>query len=123
MSHHPFSVVTSATVLLSFSILAQNLEPIPTQTVTQNDWPMYNHDVLGTRFNPAEQILTPASVKQLKIEWIFPTNGDVYATPSVVNGCVYAGDTSGTFYALTSSGAPLWKRKVKGPITASALVT
>jgi putative pyrroloquinoline-quinone-binding quinoprotein len=59
----------------------------------------------------------------LKIKWIFPTKGDVYATPSVVNGIVYAGDTSGRFYALTSLGKRLWETKVNGPITASALVT
>ena len=59
----------------------------------------------------------------MKIKWIFPTEGDVYATPSVVDGTVYAGDTSGRFYALTSSGALLWKTKVNGPITDSALVT
>jgi len=89
---------------------------------------MYNHDVLGTRFNSAETTLTRDSVRRLKIKWIFPTNGDVYATPSVVNGIVYAGDTSGRFYALTSSGILLWETSgsasIKfGPITASALVT
>jgi outer membrane protein assembly factor BamB len=53
----------------------------------------------------------------------------VYATPSVVNNVVYAGDTSGTFYALTSANVLLWQQpnassSIKfGPITASALVT
>jgi len=44
----------------------------------------------------------------------------------MVNNIVYAGDTSGTFYALTSAGTLLWKTSgsdsIKfGPITASAL--
>jgi polyvinyl alcohol dehydrogenase (cytochrome) len=118
-------VATSALALLSFTVLAQDLRSSPTQTLTQdsNDWPMYNHDVLGTRFNPAETTLTRDSVRRLKIKWIFPTKGDVYATPSVVNGIVYAGDTSGRFYALTSLGKRLWETKVNGPITDSALVT
>jgi polyvinyl alcohol dehydrogenase (cytochrome) len=118
-------VFTSALALLSFTVLAQNPRSNLTQTIAQdpNDWPMYNHDVDGTRFNPAEATLTPESVRGLKIKWIFPTEGDVYATPSVVSGMVYAGDTSGSFYALTSSGALLWKTKVKGPITDSALLT
>jgi polyvinyl alcohol dehydrogenase (cytochrome) len=118
-------VVTSALALLSFTVLAQNSRSSPTQTITQdsNDWPMYNHDALGTRFNPAETTLNRDSVKRLRIKWVFPTDGDVYATPSVVNNIVYAGDTSGRFYALTSSGALLWKTKVKSPITDSALVT
>jgi polyvinyl alcohol dehydrogenase (cytochrome) len=118
-------VFTSAVALLSLSVLAQNPGSIPIQTIPPdpNDWPMYNHDVLGTRFNPAEATLTRESVKHLQIEWVFPTKGDVYATPSVVNEGVYAGDTSGTFYALTSSGSPRWSTAGFGPITASALIT
>src|ERR1700756_2265267 len=89
---------------------------------------MYNHDALGTRFNPAETTLNRDSIKRLRIKWVFPTAGDVYATPSVVNNIVYAGDTSGTFYAITSAGTLLWKTSGSGSIkfgaiTASALVT
>ena len=118
------SVLTSALALSAFSIIAQNPIPVPAQTVTQdsNDWPMYNHDVRGTRFNPAETILTRDSARRLKIKWVFPTKGDVYATPSVVNNVVYAGDISGTFYALTNTGKLLWSTTGFGPITDSALV-
>jgi polyvinyl alcohol dehydrogenase (cytochrome) len=123
-------LVTSAVALLSVSVLAQNPRFVPPQMIPQdpNDWPMYNRDVIGSRFNPAEATLTPKSVKHLKIEWVFPTAGDVYATPSVVNNIVYAGDTSGSFYAITSAGTLLWKTSGSGsikfgPITASALVT
>jgi outer membrane protein assembly factor BamB len=115
----------SAVALLSLSVHAQNLGPVPTQTITQdlNDWPMYNHDVAGTRFNPAETTLTPDTVGNLHQIWFYPTAGDVYATPSVVKDVLYAGDTSGTFYALTRTGELLWQKTVFGPITASALVT
>ena len=123
-------LVTTAVALLSLSVLGQNPGFIPPQTISQdpNDWPMYNHDISGSRFNSAKARLTPKSVKHLKIEWVFPTAGDVYATPSVVDNIVYAGDTSGTFYALTSAGTLLWKTSGSGsikfnPITASALVT
>jgi polyvinyl alcohol dehydrogenase (cytochrome) len=88
---------------------------------------MYNHDVVGTRFNPAETTLAPESVRQgLSIKWYFHTAGDVYATPSVVNDIVYAGaaeETKGTFYALTKAGKLRWQKTGFGPITASALVT
>jgi polyvinyl alcohol dehydrogenase (cytochrome) len=121
----PLSIVTSALALSAFSVLAQNPGSIPTQTITQdlNDWPMYNRDVLGTRFNPAEKTLTRDSVKRLTIKWFFPTKGDVYATPSVVQDIVYAGDTSGNFYALERSGTLKWSATGFAPITASALVT
>jgi polyvinyl alcohol dehydrogenase (cytochrome) len=84
---------------------------------------MYNHDAAGTRCNPAEDKLTRDSVRGLKVKWVFPTAGDVYGTPSVVDGIVYVGDTSGTFYALWSSGAKRWTANVGSPITDSALVT
>ena len=63
---HPYHVVMSAVALLSLSVQAQNLEPVPTQTITPNgsDWPMYNHDVAGTRFNPEEKTLSRESVRQ-----------------------------------------------------------
>jgi outer membrane protein assembly factor BamB len=137
---HPYGVVMSAVALLSLSVQAQNLGPVPTQTITQhrNDWPMYNHDVVGTRFNPEENTLNRDSVRQgLSIKWYFPTAGDVYATPSVVSDIVYAGDaevlpdgtTKGTFYALRAKdGGLVWQQPTEpsltfGPITASALVT
>lgn len=117
--------VTVAVVLPFSSSPAQNPGSNPVQTVTQDpsDWPMYNHDAVGTRCNPAEDKLTRNSVRGLKIKWVFPTAGDVYGTPSVVDGIVYVGDTSGTFYALRSSGAKVWTANVGGPITDSALVT
>ena len=84
---------------------------------------MYNHDVVGTRCNPAEDKLTRDSVRGLKVKWVFPTAGDVYGTPSVVDGIAYVGDTSGTFYALTSSKAIVWTANVGSPISDSVLVT
>jgi polyvinyl alcohol dehydrogenase (cytochrome) len=87
---------------------------------------MYNHDAAGTRCNPMERKLNPDSVRGLKVKWVFPTAGDVYGTPSVVDGIVYVGDTSGTFYALKNSetGAiVVWTANVGSPITDSALVT
>jgi polyvinyl alcohol dehydrogenase (cytochrome) len=88
-----------------------------------NDWPMYNYDAHGTRFNRGERKLSIASVPHLQQKWIYLTAGDVYATPAVVDDTVYVGDTSGTVYALTREGQLLWQSTVKGPITASALVT
>jgi polyvinyl alcohol dehydrogenase (cytochrome) len=129
---HPYSVVMFAVALLSLSVQAQNLGPVPTQTITQdpNDWPIYNHDVVGTRFNPAETTLTRDTVGNLHQIWFYQTTGDVYATPSVVENVVYAGDAEvtngirkGTFYALTRAGELRWKKSGFGPITASALVT
>jgi polyvinyl alcohol dehydrogenase (cytochrome) len=88
-----------------------------------NDWPMYNHDPLGTRFNSAERALSSKNVRELGIKWMYPTAGDVYATPAVVDNTVYAGDSKGVFYALTSGGRLLWTFNAAAGITSSALVT
>src|SRR5262249_40387978 len=79
------------------------------------DWPTYNHDVAGWRFNPAEKTLSPANVGKLSEKWRFPaaeskqTIGAVHATPAVVNGEVYFGTaTFPAFYKLDKGGRQLW---------------
>src|SRR6516165_9276663 len=79
------------------------------------DWPMYNHDVAGWRFNSAEKTLSPANVGKLVEKWRFPatnskeTIGVVHATPSVVAGEVYFGTaTYPAFYKLAPDGRQRW---------------
>jgi polyvinyl alcohol dehydrogenase (cytochrome) len=87
------------------------------------DWPMYNHDIRGTRSNPDEHHLSPANAGQLAIEWSHPTPAPVTGTPAVKNGHVYAGDFSGAFYALRASdGSVEWQTQVAGSVSGSALV-
>jgi uncharacterized protein (TIGR03118 family) len=52
-----------------------------------------------------------------------PDQGVVAGTPAVVDDAVYAGDSSGTFYALSRDGKLLWQTTVNGPVTDSPLVT
>src|SRR5688500_15410198 len=65
--------------------------------ITPADWPIYNHDLAGWRFNPVERTLGPANVGKLVEKWRFPavdskeTIGVVHATPAVVAGEVYFG--------------------------------
>ncbi|MCI0740318.1 MAG: hypothetical protein L0Y72_14835, partial [Gemmataceae bacterium] len=42
-----------------------------------NDWPMFNHDPSGSRYNQAEHILSPATIGDLEIKWSFPTAGPI----------------------------------------------
>ena len=79
------------------------------------DWPTYNHDPAGWRFNPAETTLGPANVATLVETWRFPAEGSnetigvVHATPSVVAGEVYFGTaTFSAFYKLDRNGKLLW---------------
>ena len=79
-----------------------------------NDWPMYNHDVAGTRYNAAEKTLKAGNVGGLHVLWQYPTPAPVAATPVVAGGVIYAGDMAGIFYALREDGSLLWATQV-GP--------
>ena len=99
------------------------------------DWPTYNHDPAGWRFNPAEKLLSPSNAGKLVERWRFPapgskeTIGVVHATPAVVDGEVYFGTaTFPAFYKLGRDGAMLWvyrnpARKTELPPPVDAPVT
>jgi glucose dehydrogenase len=87
-----------AEVRSAVSVVNRDTDDTRTATAIEAaDWPMYNHDVAGWRFNPAEKALSPANVGKLVEKWRFPaanskeTIGVVHATPSVVAGEVYFG--------------------------------
>ncbi len=80
-----------------------------------NDWPMYNHDLAGSRYNPAETTIGPSNAGQLVEKWRFPARGSdqkigvVHATPTVVDGFVYFGTaTDPTFYKVSPDGKLCW---------------
>jgi polyvinyl alcohol dehydrogenase (cytochrome) len=79
------------------------------------DWPTYNHDVFGTRYNPGETAIGRENAGRLEEKWRFPAKGSdleigvIHATPTVVDGYVYFGTaTDPTFYKLTPDGKVRW---------------
>lgn len=90
-------------------------EPADALAISPADWPTYNHDAAGWRFNPAEKTLGPSNVGRLVEKWRFPaansreTIGVVHATPTVVAGEVYFGTaTFPAFYKLSPNGTLRW---------------
>jgi outer membrane protein assembly factor BamB/dienelactone hydrolase len=80
-----------------------------------NDWPMYNHDVIGTRHNSGERAIDKTNAGRLMEKWRFPAEGSdleigvIHATPVVVDGYVYFGTaTDPTFYKLSPDGKVRW---------------
>jgi polyvinyl alcohol dehydrogenase (cytochrome) len=80
------------------------------------DWPMYNYDVLGSRYNRGENAISRDNAGRLEEKWRFPAKGSgqeigaIHATPVVVDGYVYFGTASATptFYKLTPDGKVRW---------------
>ena len=80
------------------------------------DWPMYNRDVVGSRYNRGETTIDASNAASLEEKWRFPAKGSddkigvVHATPVVVNGYVYFGTVTEnpTFYKLAPDGKVRW---------------
>jgi len=124
-----------ALVALAQGARSQPQQALPPASSEPADWPTYNHDPVGWRFNPAEKTLAPANVGTLVEKWRFPaadskeTIGVVHATPAVVAGEVYFGTaTFPAFYKLAPDGKQRWvyrnpARKTVLPPTDGAPVT
>lgn len=70
-------------------------------------WPMYQADPAHTA-DACSQIAT-SNVSQLRPSWFVSTPGTVSDTPAVAFGSVFAGDSTGAFYALDrATGAVEW---------------
>jgi outer membrane protein assembly factor BamB/dienelactone hydrolase len=107
-----FGVIVTLLAVLNLPMLPVRGEQPASDSA---DWPMYNHDLAGWRYNSVEKTLSPANVGKLLEKWQFPAKdskeqiGVVHATPSVVAGEVYFGTaTYPAFYKLGRDGKQLW---------------
>ncbi len=116
MRHTSFLLVLFAAGVGAEPTAKAQESPAPTAGVSAdpNDWPMYNRDVIGTRYNPGEKALGKENVGNLVEKWRFPPAdsrervGVVHATV-VVNGYVYFGtEAPPAFYKLTPDGQVKW---------------
>ena len=82
-------------------------------SATAGDWPGWQKDLRGTRYNAAETEITPSTVAGLTLKWsfVFPDKGDRAhgSQPAVVGHTLYVGWGDGRIYALDArSGETLW---------------
>jgi polyvinyl alcohol dehydrogenase (cytochrome) len=93
--------------------------------VARDDWPTWQKDVFGTRFNPVERQITPSAASELKLKWAFVFDDIPYARtgsqPAVVDDVLYVGGPDGKLFALDAkTGATRWVfdlSPVAGPST------
>jgi quinoprotein glucose dehydrogenase len=84
------------------------------------DWPMYNRDVMGSRYSPLRQI-TPANVSTLRQVWSYKlgrhpdagglTGGSEF-TPIVVRGVMYVATPTAVVALTPETGRPIWTYEV-----------
>lgn len=100
---------------LSVAVLALALlaGPAPSVATTNADWPMWQRGVTGTRYNPAEHVLTPSTVGRLTLKWAYTYPVVPFtpmgSQPAVVGGVLYVGSPDAKFLALdAATGATRW---------------
>ncbi|WP_280395872.1 PQQ-binding-like beta-propeller repeat protein [Nocardia brasiliensis] len=89
------------------------------EPTTAGDWPMWQFDATGSRYNPHEVAITPDTVGKLQLKWAFAFPNTIAASsqPAVVDGTVYVGGRNGTFYALDArTGATRWAFEAETPL-------
>ena len=85
------------------------------------DWPMFGQNPSRSAASPCDgmnQAINQANVSTLHPVWFFPTpdNSAITATPTVVDGMVYAGDSTGDFFAIqpgTGVASAKWTFNIK----------
>jgi outer membrane protein assembly factor BamB len=85
------------------------------------DWRSLNHDLAGTRSQPAEDVIDRENVSTIAPRWAFPIQSvqpgtQLDGTPVVADGCVFleiTGSTTGSVVALNAdSGALVWQHQI-----------
>jgi polyvinyl alcohol dehydrogenase (cytochrome) len=111
LSFFQFFKLASLACVVSPSINAQ-ISP-QTNAATSATWSSVGQSLANTRQQPNETTINVSNVKNLKVKWSFTTDGDVSATPTVLNGVVYAPDWAGNLFALNAtSGLPIWRHQI-----------
>lgn len=76
-------------------------------------WPVAGQNADNTRYQAAEDDISPANARSLVPRWSVTTAGDVLATPTVYQGSVYVPDNGGKLWAVrASTGRVEWSRSV-----------
>ena len=103
------------------------------QQPSAGDWPMYSHDLAGTRFSPLTAINT-RNVARLAQAWAVPVArtpaddsdapgaaGNPQATPIVVDGVMYLPVRGNEVLALdATTGQAIWRHTLPAPLSTTA---
>lgn len=87
--------------------------PQPPATAGLGQWRIAGRDLNNSRSQPAEHRIDPSNVGRLVPKWVFTTESDVSATPTIAGNSVYFPDWAGNLFAVRAdTGQMLWSRKI-----------
>jgi len=93
-------------------LMASPFSVLATKTLAA-DWPCAGRDIHNTRNAEDEHVLDASRIAELKVLWAVTTDGNVAATPAVVDGLVYAPDFGGSLWAVdAATGKVVWKNAI-----------
>src|SRR5947207_5302105 len=119
----------AAAIILAVFAQSASAQPQGKQPAA-GDWPVYGHDLAGTRYSPLTQITT-ANVNKLAQSWTYKLASDTPAapngkgkgggagppsetTPIVINGVMYVTGTNRVVALDPQTGQEVWRFSVTG---------
>ena len=76
-------------------------------------WPVAGQGAANLRSQPAESFLGTSNAASLIPKWIFTTEGDVSATPTVGGSTVFVPDWAGYLFAIDlATGEQIWSHPI-----------
>ena len=120
MSFKNSITVAAAAVLLIMQLPAITAQQAVKAPNPATDWPMFSHDLAGTRFSPLKQI-NAGNAGKLKLAWSMPYRADrtgaaagglgglTEATPVVVNGVMYLPAENRVLALDAVTGKQIWR--------------
>src|SRR5204863_8285025 len=120
MSSKNAVIVAAAALLLALQIQAIKRQHAVKVPHPATDWPMFSHDLAGTRFSPLKQI-NASNAAKLKLAWSMPYRADrtgagggglgglTEVTPVVVNGVMYLPAENRVLALDAATGKEIWK--------------
>jgi len=76
-------------------------------------WKMWGGNLNNTHSSFLERRLRRGNIKGLSQKWMFTTEGDVSATPTVEGNALYVPDWAGNLFKIdTHTGKAIWSRKI-----------
>jgi outer membrane protein assembly factor BamB len=94
----------------------------------RTDWAAFRFGHRHKGLNPFENVLSPATVSGLDIDWTGNIGGGVFSSPAVAGGVVYVGSDDHKLYAFPASCSgdatctPLWHATTRGIVETSPAV-